>query len=432
MLKPPKSQRREPMEERIQLSMKESKRISVLEELRHGKISQAMAAERLGITSRQVRRIFKRYKGLGATGLAHKNRGKQSPKKIPKGVHDEVVEIIRLNYPDFGPVLAQEMLEERHEIKLSRETVRQIMIRANIHTKKWKRSKHRKWRKPKDCEGEMQQLDGSFHDWFEGRASWCWLIRFTDDATGKFVYGQLVTAESYKAVATATKNNFEKNGLPNSLYTDKGKVFKVNVNNDDDELITQYERALEELNVGINHAHSPQAKGRVERNFKTDQDRLVKMLRINNISTIEEANKYLQEVYIPKYNSKFSRPALNPNSVYRSSVGINFENIFCIREERKVRNDWTFSYKGRMFQILDCSPAIVKPKDRIHIFERLNGSIFIKRDSTMLKCIEISQRPVIEREPKPLKAHKPAKNNPWRKSNHMLFTKRGHFHSAQK
>lgn len=418
--------------ERIQLSMKESKRIPILEDIRHGKITQALAAERMGMSIRQIGRIFSRYNDLGIAGLTHKSRGRQSPKKTSKRVRDQAIEIIKLNYPDFGPVLAQEMLEERHEIKLSRETVRQIMIEANIHTKKWKRSKHRRWRKPREQEGEMQQLDGSFHDWFEGKAPWCWLIRFTDDATGKFVHGEFATAESYKAVATATRNNFRKNGLPNSLYTDKGKVFKVNNSNDDDERITQYERALQELNVGIDHAHSPQAKGRVERNFKTDQHRLPKMFRINNISTIEEANKYLQEVYIPKYNMKFSRPAFNPNIVYRSSSDINFEDIFCIREERKVRNDWTFSYHGRMFQILDCSPAIVRPKDRVKIYERLDESIYVRRGSKILKTVEISQRPVIEREPKPVKLYKPAKDNPWRKSNSMFYTKKGHFHYAQK
>lgn len=419
------------MEKRIQLSMKESKKIPVLEELKHQKITQEMASERLNLSIRQVGRTFKRYLSTGAAGLVHRNRGRPNLHKTPQKSKDQIIEIIQDCYSDFGPVLATEMLEERHDIRLSREAVRKIMIEAGIYRKKRKGVKYRRYRAPKERRGEMQQLDGSIHAWFEGRAPKCWLLRFTDDATGEFMHGEFATAESYKAVAHATITNFKKHGLPLALYTDKGKVFRVNYNNDDGELVTQYERALHELDVELIHANSPQAKGRVERNFRTDQDRLVKMLRINNINTIEAANQYIKEVYLPNYNRKFSRPAACPENAHRPLNDVNLLNIFCIREERKVRNDWTFQYHGRIIQINDQRPALVKPKDLIDVYERLDGSIYIKRGSHVLSCIEVNQRPVVEQEPKPLKLWRPGKRHPWKRSNSMFFRKKGHFQFAK-
>jgi hypothetical protein len=403
-----------------------------LEDLKRKEITQSTASSMLKLCERQIGRIFKRYLEAGAKGLVHKNRAKENPRKTPVKLREQIIELIKTNYPDFGPVLATEMLEERHKITISRETVRKIMLESGVYKKKRKGAKHRRWRAPKERRGEMYQLDGSFHYWFEKRAPRCWLIRFTDDATGELIHAEFATAESYNAVAVATIASFKKHGLPQSIYTDKGKVFHVNNHNEDGERTTQYERALGELGIELIHAHSPQAKGRVERNFKTDQDRLVKMLRINNIDDIEAANQYIQDTYLPKYNSKFSRPALYKADAHRKLGKANLDDVFCILDTRTVRNDWTFQYKGRTFQIENQRPAIVKPRDSVAIYERLDGSIFIKKDSKFLIFTEIKQKAKQQYQRKINVSYKFGKTSSWRRSNSIFYDKKGHFHSAKK
>jgi transposase InsO family protein len=411
------------MENRIALNMKEIKRITVLEMLKGKEIVQSRAAVLMGISERQTARLIKKYLIGGEEALGHKNRGRPSKRQISQEVKNRALELIKEHYSDFGPVLACEMLQERHGIQLHKETIRRLMIAAQLWHPRKKRPKHRFWRQPREHFGTMQQLDGSEHAWLEGRAPRCWLIKFVDDATKEITHAEFATSESFKSVVKATIANFSKHGLPQSLYTDKGKVFRVNNHNDNDELLTQYEYALSLLNVELIHAHSPQAKGRIERSFQTDQDRLVKMMRLEKISSMEAANQYLLNVYIPKYNKLFAAQPSKPDSACRPATNINWLDIFCIREERVLRNDWTISYNNRILQISDMRPAITKPKDTISVCERIDGSIYLTIRSTILDFTEITTRPTKHPEPRPLnKSNTSTNNNPWRKTNSRFFS----------
>lgn len=417
----------------IQLSEKECNRMKILESVIRKEISQGEAAARMRVSYRHAGRLIKRYKTNGAAGLAHKNRGRPSNRKMPDNKREEIVRIIKGHYADFGPTLVAEMLSERHGINLNKEVARRIMMQAGLWIKQRKRSKHRFWRPPKERLGEMVQSDSSIHDWFEGRAPKYWLIKFIDDATNMILHAEFAASESYHCVSHATIHYFQQWGLPQLMYTDKGKVYRVNQNNENNEFITQYQYAFRLLNVGLQHAHSPQAKGRVERSFGTDQDRLVKMLRLEGISDIEAANKYLKEVYIPKHNKKFARPAAREGDMHTKLGNINLFDVFCIREQRKVRNDWTIQYNNRIIQITDNKPAIVKPRDIVTISERLDGSIYITIRGSRLESAEVSQRPARTQEPKPIwKPFKPARNHPWRQYERYAGMQKGHFHCAKK
>jgi transposase len=416
--------------ERIQLTMKEIKRVELLEEKKHLQMDQKELGRRLNIGIRQVQRIIKRYNELGAKGLVHKSRGKPSGKAMPQEKKDAVVQLIQEHYSDFGPVLVAEMLEQRHNIKVHKEQVRRIMLGAGIWKARKKRTKHRSWRAPKEHRGEMVQLDVSYHQWFEDRAGWSSFVKFVDDATKEILYAEFITSESYRDVTNATIKYFTIHGLPKALYTDKGKVFKVNNANDNDEFRTQYEHALEMLSVNLIHAHSPQAKGRIERSFQTDQDRLVKFLRLENITTIDAANKYLHESYIPHYNSKFTRPPVNPNDLHIPLRNVNLYDIFCIRETRIVHNDWTIRYCNRILQITQEQQAVVRPKDVITVCERLDGSLYLELRSFRINFVECDKLPPKHSEPKPIRATK--RNSSWRRTNTFLFKpKTRHFYSGK-
>ncbi len=417
----------------IQLSEKECNRMRILESVIRKEISRGEAAIRIGISYRHAGRLIKRYKVNGAAGLAHKSRGRPSTRKMPDNKREEIARIIKDHYADFGPTLAAEMLSERHGINLNKEVLRRIMMQSGLWAKQRKRSKHRFWRAPKDHLGEMVQSDSSIHDWFEGRGPKCWLIKFIDDATNTILHAEFASSESYHCLSYATIHYFQQWGLPQLMYTDKGKVYRVNQNNENNEFITQYQQALQLLNVELQHAHSPQAKGRVERSFGTDQDRLVKMLRLEGISDIEAANKYLKEVYIPKHNKKFARPAAREGDMHIKLGNINPFDVFCIREQRKVRNDWTIQYSNRIIQITDSRPAIVKPRDIVTVSERLDGSIYITIRGTRLESTEVAQRPARIQEPKPIwKPLKPSRNHPWRQYERYAGMQKGHFHCAKK
>lgn len=418
----------------ILITERDDKRMKVLEALKRKEISQNDAAKTLGISTRQVRRLLKRYEADGITGIVHKSRERSSPLKMPTELRKKIANIIDTYYSDFGPTLVAEMLAERHNIIHHKEVMRRIMIAEGLWVKQRRRRKHRSWRKPSEYFGQMAQTDGSYHDWFEGRGPWCRLIKFIDDATNIILHAEFAPNESYHSYATASINYFIKWGLPESIYADKAGVFCVNNHNEDNELITQYHANLEELNIELKRAHSPQAKGRIERSFQTDQDRLVKALRLEGISDIETANSYLQNVYISKHNAKFAHPASCEGNKHRALVGIDLFDVFCTREERTVRNDWTIQYKNQIIQISNTRPAIVKPKNIITVCERLDGTLILKTRSSILEYTKITQRPPKIEEPKPLwrPQYRPAKNHPWRQHSKISQEKTGHFHCAKK
>lgn len=415
------------MRKRIEITMTEIKQSRILEQLVRKEISTAAAAAGLGVSTRQVRRKLKVFLEEGTFGLIHKNRGKTSPRKLKTRKKNRIIKIIKENYPDFGPTFATEKLAENHDIIIHPESLRRIMIAAGIWQKRKKRNTHRKWRKPMDNRGAMAQLDGSEHDWFEGRGERCTLLKFADDATSEYLWMEFAKSESTHSVMTATKHYFEKHGKPLSIYADCGKTFRVNINNPDGERSTQYKRALKDLGVTLKNAYSPQAKGRIERSFQTDQDRLVKELRLHNISNIEDANSFLMNYYMPKYSKKYAKKPDLPADLHQSIVGYDLNHIFSVRSERQLHNDFTVHYKNRLFQLTKHQPTLLCKNDRIMIFENLNGQISLSIRQCKLDFIEIfDQKDVIGHQPAVnanKNVYKKSTETPWRRSNHYLFAK---------
>jgi hypothetical protein len=400
----------------ITMSTKEINQIAIFEKLKKREITQILAAQILKLTSRQVRNKIKRYIKDGPGGLVHRRRGSLGNRAWCRKIRDQVMAIIKEYYPDFGPTFAAEKLAKHHAIFINKETLRKSMIKEGIWHGKKRKSKHCKLRERREIFGIMIQLDGSKHDWFEGRAPRCTLLVFIDDATSKIVWAEFVTGESVENVMHASYGYFWKYGLPFSMYVDNGSVFSVNTGNPDRTKVTQYERAVAELGIEMIHARSPQAKGRVERVNQTLQDRLVKEMRLANISTIDEANRFLREKYLDEHNAKFAVPAARLGDAHRPLDGYNLDRTLCIKEKRIVTNDFTISFHKRIVQIEPQSNVIVRPKDEVAVLKLLDGSLVLLLRSKQLSFTEVKKqriKPIIERTYSNV-YHRPAPNHPWR------------------
>lgn len=375
------------------MSVKEMEQVHIFEKLIRKEISQKSAAERLNLSDRQVRNKVKQYKIAGAKSLIHKNRGKVSRVKWDTEQEKFAIQLLKTDWEGFGPTFAAEKLKDIYKIETNKETLRQAMIKANLWTAKPNKPKHRSRRERKPSFGMMIQLDGSPHDWFEGRSPECTLLVFIDDATSLIVHLEFVKGESVEAVMQATRKYIEKYGKPGAFYVDYGGVFSVNLNNAERDKKTQFERALRELNIGIIHASSPQAKGRVERSNKTHQDRLIKEMRIAKISNIVDANIFLENKYRLPHNRKFAIAPAEPTDLHIPvSKDINLDNIFCLKDERILTNDFTIVYKKRQIQLGKYQSTILRPKDRILVKEHFNGSITLSIRKTELDFNYIDAR----------------------------------------
>jgi len=407
------------------MSKKEIKQISIFQRLKRKEISQKMAALLLSLSTRQVRRKIKKFQKGGAATLIHKNRGRSGRMQLTPDQQERVIALIQERYYDFGPTFAAEKLQEIDGIIINRETLRQFMIKFGLWSKKRRRRRTRHMRPRREFYGELVQIDGSEHDWFQGRAPRCTLIKFIDDATSKILWAEFASNESYDSVMGATMRYFYKHGKPHALYSDCGKTFRVNNKNEEGELLTQYEYALKQLGVGLIHAYSPQAKGRIERSFGTDQDRLVKEMRLAGINSIEQANTFLIESYIFKHNKRYAHPTLQAHDLHQAIGTTNLEDVFCIRKERVVRNDWTVQCAGRIFQIEQQQQVIVRPKEKVTICKRLDGSIFMETRGKRLAFSMVGARPAQFLHDKPTKTSSwpkiPPQNHPWRRTNALFF-----------
>jgi transposase-like protein len=279
-------------EDMIMVRQGELKRLHVIQKVLEGIIKQVEAGEILSLSCRQIRRIVKRIKMEGDGGVIHRSRGKPSNRGISQKVKDRVIRLYRLEYKDFGPTLASEKLLERDRIEISDETLRRWLMEAGDWKKSRKRGRHRQWRERKHHFGEMVQMDGSHHAWFEGRGGDpCVLMSYIDDANGE-VFARFYGYEGTVPAMDSFKRYIKKRGLPMKVYLDKHSTYKSSAKPTiEDELndvgpLSEFERALKELGVEVSHAHSPQAKGRIERLFRTLQDRLVKEMRLRGIRTI--------------------------------------------------------------------------------------------------------------------------------------------------
>jgi transposase-like protein len=408
-------------EDMIMARQEELKRLHIIEKVLEGILRQVEAAEILSLSGRQIRRIVKRIRKEGSRGILHRSRGKPSNRRLSDKIKERVIRLYRRQYKDFGPTLASEKLLERDRIRISDETLRMWLLETGDWSKIRRPRRHRQWRERKAHEGEMVQMDGSHHDWFEGRGPWCVLMGYIDDATGK-VFGRFYDYEGTIPAMDSFKHYMKTHGLPMSVYLDKHTTYKstakasIEEQLNGSEALSEFERALKELGVKVIHANSPQAKGRIERLFRTFQDRLIKEMRLGGIRTIEGANSFLEQ-YLPLYNRRFAVCSRERDNLHRSvGRGVDLDGILCIKTQRTLRNDFTVAHNKKLYQVEDKLRGT-----KVMVQDRLDGSLVMTYRGQRLRFKEILARPVKEPADPSLmvrirKPSTPSSDHPWRRS----------------
>lgn len=405
----------------VTMSLREVRRLKVVQSAIDSQTTQKSAALMLGLSERQVRRLIKAVRERGDLGIIHGSRGRPSHRRFPDEVRKRVLSLYRERYPDFGPTFAAEKLLELDGIKISDETLRKLLLEAGLWKKRRKGWIHRRWRQRKECFGEMVQMDGSHHDWLEGRGPELVMMGYIDDATNT-TYGRFHDYEGTLPAMDSFQGYVREYGLPISVYLDRHTTYKSPKKLTEWEKIagieslSQFERALAELGVEVIHALSPQAKGRIERLFGVLQDRLVKEMRLRDIKTKDEANEFLKE-YLPRYNERFKVcPANEADAHVRLPGDFDLERYLCIKTGRTIRNDNTIALDGRLYQVEE--KATVK---KVVVEERIDGSLHIMNKGVALRYKEIVERPkkemVVKTDQRVYnRPHKPSKDHPWKKS----------------
>lgn len=369
------------------MRQKELERKRLLDRILDRVILQREAAAELKVSERHVRRLLKGYRERGVTALTSQRRGKPSNRKIPDKVEARVIGLVASRYHDFGPTLAHEKLRDYHHIEVSVETLRKWMIRAGLWKgKKRRKPSHHPLRERRPRRGELIQIDGSPHDWFEGRAPWCTLILFVDDATSDPLFACFFPAETTMAYMVSLRCHIEKYGLPIGIYSDKDSALHINKKDkrEEDE-VTQIGRIAKTLGIELIAANSPQAKGRVERAFQTFQDRLVKEMRLAGISSIEAGNAFL-EGYLPEYRRRFAKPPKQQEDAHRPQVFSQEELdlIFSFQHQRVLSKNLSLQFKKVIYNIQTPGIGYALRKAKVTVCECLNGNVVLLRDGKPL------------------------------------------------
>jgi transposase len=387
--------------ERIAMSQEERDWLDWLKRARDEKMTQRAAAERMGVSDRWVRKLLQRMKREGDRVVVHGLRGRTSNRKIAAKLQAEAIRILKQpDWHDFGPTFASEQLAQRHRIQLSDETLRRWMMAAGL----WK-SKSRKldqvhcWRPRRSGFGELVQWDTSEHDWLEGRGEPVrYLVRMIDDATS-WSWGRFVERDATPFNMAVLWEYLDQHGRMAEVYTDRDSMFAVPPRDRESEeecvqadRVTQMGRALRELGIGWIPAYSPQAKGRVERSFFTDQDRLVKLLRLEKISTRQAANAFLEQHYWPEWNARFARPVTDFSNQHRDLEQLDVAAILCHVEQRVIGNDYTFSFASRRYQIAREDAQAGMRHQRLRVELRLNGELHARYQGRYLNIAECGAR----------------------------------------
>jgi len=411
------------------MSLKEVGRLEVIQQIESKKISQIAAAQQLELSTRHIRDLQKSYRKHGAPGLISKRRGKPSNNQTCPAKLNKALALLKSDYVGFGPTFAAEKLVEHHGIKISVETLRQMMIKHQLWQPKQRRQvKHHQMRTRRSSFGELVQIDGSPHDWFEGRADSCCLLVFIDDATSRLVEMLFLPQETTQGYFDATENYIQRHGRPIAFYSDKHSIFRINtpeVSNSTGE--TQFARALRELDIELICAHSPQAKGRVERANKTLQDRLVKEMRLRGISSIEEANAYLPE-FMTKHNQRFAIEPASHVDAHRKPLPKSNELklIFSHQATRTLSKNLECSYNNVIYQIQTQSKSYAMRGTKVKVSNRKGEIKLIYKNNVLTyKTFDKNNRPTEIVDSKQLnqhldekikKAYKPKDDHPWRRA----------------
>jgi hypothetical protein len=406
-------------EDRVIMSVKELRRVHVIRQTRERKLTQVEAATLLGLTPRHIRRLLARVEQAGDQGLAHRGRGKPSNRRISERVKTKALKLYENQYGDFGPTLAAEQLAKRHGITLSDETLRGwLLAKGTTHFQRRKRP-HRAWRERRAHVGELIQLDGSHHDWFEGRGPRCVLMAYIDDASSR-VYARFYAYEGTIPAMDSFTRYVRQYGVPLALYADKHTTYHSPVPPTVDEQLagvtptSQFGRALGELGVELIPAHSPQAKGRVERLLKTFQDRVIKEMRLADVSTLEAANQFLKG-YLSIYNQRFTVQPTQVADLHRPRpTSRDLDRSLCIKTTRCLRKDFTIAHQGGLYQIHETIRA-----PRVLVEEPVDGTMRITHQGRALDFHAITSRPMKAAEAKtvhrPRRPVTPRPDHPWRK-----------------
>ena len=382
------------------MSESENYRLEILNKLNSGKISRSEASRLIGVTLRQLDRLKKRHRDLGTKGVIHGNRGRPSNRAMTGKNQRIILNLIIENYYDFGPTLASEKLLEVHGVSVSREKVRQLMVDAGI----WKSRRRRRTRaycrrQRRSRRGELLQADASPHAWFEERGPRCDLIAFIDDATG-MAFARFVETESTENYMRVFREYVELCGRPEALYTDKSSIFRVPKCTGRTQKVesTQFGRILKELEIELICAHSPQAKGRVERLFGTFQDRLIKELRLAGVSTMEEGNQFL-DTYLIKYNDRFGKEPANAEDAHRPLCKeLDLDRVFTWRERRKLSKSLDFSFHSELYQVVNYETPRRLMNKSITVLKSLSGEIWVECEGKRLDFMKFNETPAVPKE----------------------------------
>lgn len=425
------------MDTTITMSQKEVKKYDIIKKVINQELNGSEAAGLLNLTIRHIRRLKVKVVKDGIKGLIHVNRGKSGNRRLPEQERQKIAELIKQKYPDFGPTLATEKLTELDKIERSRGAIRSIMIAEEIwQPRRKKKETHRQWRQRKACKGGMIQYDGSYEHWFEGRGGEICLLASIDDADSQ-VWAQFDEHEGVAPTFNFWRDYLERFGKPNSIYVDKFSTYSMNhkLAKENPDTLTQFERAMKELNIGIIHAHSPQAKGRVEKLFRTLQDRLIKELRLNNISTVKEANEFLEKVFLPKFNAKFMVVARSKADLHKKlneQEKKKLDSVFSRQYQKVVMNDFTVSHQKNCYQLEKIQPVTICKQDRVTVEERMDQTIQIRLRGKYLNYKLLPEKPqkinsgknnlqwVIPKST----AHVPPADHPWRQINNLAYLKK--------
>jgi len=391
------------MAETLTMSTKERQRLQVIGRIHHSDTTVAAAAESLQISERQMYRLLQRHKKDGDKGIIHRLRGKTSNRGYVPVVRSHVLKLYLERYNDYGPTLFSEILSESHHITIDSDTLRRWLKEAKLWNGARAARRHRQKRARREARGALLQFDGSFHDWFEGRGPECCLLVAIDDASGE-VFLRFSRSENTADALRILQRYVERYGIPQQFYTDHGSVYYNTYHHQ-----TDVARALQSLGVELIYAHSPQAKGRVERSNRTHQDRLIKALRRQNISTIDDANRYLEDTYINEHNQRFAH-SKGLDDIHRSALGLDLKNIFCFETTRQVHNDSTITLNNTFIQLLRSNDPLPPPRTQVTVRRWLDDSLHIFWNHHELRYEIFSDKPLHTR-----KLYTPPPDHPWRR-----------------
>jgi hypothetical protein len=415
------------MQKEVYMTQPEISRGDIFSKISQNKMTQRKAAETLGLSNRHIRRLYAEFRKYGIVSLISQQRGKPSNHQLPTGLRAQISEIVTIElYTGFGPTFMCEKLEERHGIRISVGTTRKLMIRNGVwEAHKKKRPVVHQQRKRRARRGELVQVDGSPHAWFEDRGDLCVLISFVDDATGQ-TYGRFFKSETTMAYMITARIYFLKYGRPLAFYSDKHSIFRINKPGClKKELITQFARACKELDIDTICAHSPQAKGRVERNNQTQQDRLVKELRLAGINTIDEANQFLDRIYWDVYNNKFAVPAEFPKDAHRELLPEqDLKKILSHKKQGTLSKNLEVQCDNVIYQVMLDKPSWRLRRAKVTIIKGIDGEIYIEHNGKHLPfkilsrqelCGKVVDSKEIENFFREKKTRKVSYDHPWNK-----------------